>query len=508
MSRRRYGGRTAFGGLTMTERKRFSKGRSQSVRATSIDPAQPKARSPIVRDWYATTVPSEKDKTWAHERGQSAGAKGYKEKMEERMRESRARTDTQGYIPQAPARSLSPQVRKSKSRSRSASGRSRSYSGSQGGDDPPSPELLVQLSPSPERLPDMSTWAAMTAQARRGRSLPPDTQTLAERSVTRERSLEQEIREPDAAYYERLIPEKGDPSRVSKQQRGPAWSAGSESMPRALHDVSQSLSGSRSRSNSQKARQASRGSRFNDVIRSESRDPRLQGGYGIMRSLSRDPGDVPVQTRVRRGSRTSSVETQGAPPPSPTPQVDRWGADASGVMHLMEEYRGELEHDPYQTRRLPVIHEPEHSKGSRERANVREERARLARVQSQEHEIAGVWHERTMGRVEYEKFRKQKQSKRAGAHLVTCRNVSSLILQAGCPRSGASRMTRGRRGNMYGPPAQSRGRSRRRPSPNCPSPSGQSRPNPNRSQRKSQGPKQRKSPKRRSPSQRRPPSKP
>ena len=168
----------------------------------------------------------------------------------------------------------------------------------------------------------------MTAQARRGRSLPPDTQTLAERSVTRERSLEQEIREPDAAYFERLIPEKGDP-RVSKQQSGPAWSAGSESMPRALHSVSQSMSGSRSRSNSQKARQASRNSRFNDVIRSGSRDPRLQGGYGIMRSLSRDPGDVPVQTRVRRGSRTSSVETQGAPPPSPTPQVDRWGADAS-----------------------------------------------------------------------------------------------------------------------------------------------------------------------------------
>ena len=369
----------------MTERKRFSKGRSQSVRATSVDPAQPRARSPIVRDWYATTVPSEKDKTWAHERGQSAGAKGYKEKMEERMRESRARTDTQGYIPQAPARSLSPQVRKSKSRSRSASARSRSYSGSQGGDDPPSPELLVQLSPSPERLPDMSTWAAESAQARRGRSLPAETQTpeaQAERSVTRERSLEQEIREPDAAYFERLIPEKGDPSRVSKQQRGPAWSAGSESMPRALHDVSQSLSGSRSRSNSQKARQASRGSRFNDVIRSESRDPRLQGGYGIMRSLSRDPGDVPVQTRVR----------------SPVPQVDRYGADASGVMHLMEEYRGELERDPYQTRRLPVIHEPQHSKGSMGRAKVREERARLARVQSQGHEIAGKWHERTMGR--------------------------------------------------------------------------------------------------------------
>ena len=385
----------------MTDRKRMTKGRSHSVRATSIEPARPRARSPIVTDWYAKAVPSEKDRTWAHERGQSAGAKGYKEKMEERMRESRARTDTQGYIAPAPARSLSPQVRsKSKSKSRS---RTRSYSGSPPGDDPPPPEIPVQLSPSPERLPDMSTWAAESARARRGHSRAPETEAEAQRSVTRERSLEQ-VRAPDESYFERLIPEKGDPQHVRKQERGPAWSAGSESMPRALHSVSPSMSGSRSQSNSQKARQASRGSRFNDVIRSESRDPRLQGGYGIMRSLSRDPGDVPVQTR---------------PPRSPVPQVDRYGADASGVMHLMEEYRGELERDPYQTRRLPVIHEPEHSKGSRERAKVREERARLARVQSQGHEIAGTWHERTMGRVEYEKFRKQKQSKRAGAHLVT-----------------------------------------------------------------------------------------
>jgi len=261
----------------VTDRKRMTKGRSHSVRATSIEPARPRARSPIVTDWYAKAVPSEKDRTWAHERGQSAGAKGFKEKMEERMRESRARTDTQGYIrPQAPARSLSPQVRKSKSRSRSASARSRSYSGSQGGDDPPPPEMPVHLSPSPERLPDMSTWAAESAQARRGQSLPAEPQTpepQAERSVTRERSLEQQIREPDAAYVERLIPEKGDPQHVRKQERGPAWSAGSESMPRALHSVSPSMSGSRSQSNSQKARQASRGSRFNDVIRSESRDP-------------------------------------------------------------------------------------------------------------------------------------------------------------------------------------------------------------------------------------------
>ena len=61
---------------------------------------------------------------------------------------------------------------------------------------------------------------------------------------------------------------------------------------RALHDVSPSMSGSRSRSLSQKARLASRGSRFNDVI-SGSRDTRLRRGYGIERSLSRQPEDVP-----------------------------------------------------------------------------------------------------------------------------------------------------------------------------------------------------------------------
>ena len=98
MPARRYGQRSTFGGLTITDRKRFKKGRSHSVRATSIEPGRPKARSPIASDWYAKTVPTEEDRRWARERGQSPGAKGFREKMEQRMRESRARTDTQGYI--------------------------------------------------------------------------------------------------------------------------------------------------------------------------------------------------------------------------------------------------------------------------------------------------------------------------------------------------------------------------------------------------------------------------
>ena len=95
----------------MTDRKRMTQGRSQSVRATSIEPARRKARSPIASDWYAKTVATEEDRRWARERAHSPGAKGFKAKMEQRMRESRERTDTQGYIAPAPARSLSPQVR-------------------------------------------------------------------------------------------------------------------------------------------------------------------------------------------------------------------------------------------------------------------------------------------------------------------------------------------------------------------------------------------------------------
>ena len=332
-------------------------------------------------------MPTEEDRRWARERGQSPGAKGFREKMEQRMRESRARTDTQGYI--APARSLSPQVRtKSKSKSRSKS-RSRSYTGSPPGDDPPPPEIPVQLSPSPERLPDMSTWAAESARARRGHSREPQTEAQAQRSVTRERSLEQEVRPPDESYFERLIPEKGDPSHVRKQERGPAWSAGSESMPRALHDVSPSMSGTRSRSLSQRAREASRGSRFNDVIRSGSRDARLGRGYGIQRSLSRQPEDIPVHS--------PTVKHEVAP------TLDRYGADPTGVMHLRAEYRGKMEEPEH--RRLEPIRE--HGRATRDMQ-------RLARVRSQEHTITGEWRARTTGRM-YEEERKRKQRERAGA---------------------------------------------------------------------------------------------
>ena len=440
MSGRRFGGKSTYGGFTVSDKKRLKSGRSRSqegVRASSIQPSRRKARSPAPDYSLRTVVPSQEDREWAHARAQSPGAKGFKERWAEKEAEMRARTDTTSYLPPRRSPSRSP-IQRSKSMSAS---RSRSYSGSPGDDDPP-PDVAVQLSPSlepsvhrPQLAPQVlqaQVVGSATAARRWGgiaTGAPYDVASVdrsvePERSATREPSLEQETRSPIPAYFDRMVKPEGP---HVKQERGPAWSQSGMSMPRAMHDTSPS----RSQSLSQKAHMNASTTKFKDVL-SRLRSPGFHQRHMSSRSEYPEPGGGAAQFRQTFPPRSKGRQASLSRDPQDLPvrqresirSLSRYGADAHGIMHMPDD-TGFYEYDRTQRRHLDVIHEPEHTQGEVERSRIRETRAKedrlarerssLARVQSQEHDMSEGWLARTMGKVEYEKDRKRRQLERSGA---------------------------------------------------------------------------------------------